>query len=159
MNQPINDIYSDKRFEAATSNGGGKYAMPGFYPKAKITGVKNISTQDGPAVVVEYDILESSVPECPPGNGYGYVMKAKHASFFSNVRRVIGELTGDDFEKVDRDVCRGVTSQAQPLAGTLVSLTARQKKTKTGGAFTVHLFGLIEKSAALKALEAAPPTA
>lgn len=130
------DLFDDKGFTSATNNSGGKYALPGSYPKVRIDGVKQIETQDGKAVVIEYSILESNVPECPASNGYSNVMKAKHKSFYSNMRTAFAEITGAEFDAITPDVCRGITAPAQPLAGAMCALTAFNVPTKAGGNFT-----------------------
>lgn len=152
----MRDPFDSKKFDDAKNNGGGKWAAAGFYPEILIRGVKNIECgQDNcGATVIEYDIVTSNVPECPPEPGYSHVMKDKHVSYFSNVRRVIAELTGADFEQVTREICRSATSEVQPLEGTKASLRVSNVRTRAGGTFSKHVFRMTDASPKMKKLAA-----
>lgn len=159
MARTLDDIINDKKFDDAKENGGGKFALPGQYPEIEVTALKGIDASDGPAVVLEYDILKSNVPECPVGSGFGYVMKSKHQSFESNLKRCVSELSGIPFENVTRAVTKAMLSAASPLTKTKAALSAVQVGTKNSGGekkYTKHNFRLIEKSPLVKQLEATP---
>jgi hypothetical protein len=139
----------------ATIGQGGVYFLPGKY-EVEVVAVKMIETRKKEDMfIVECLINESDNPERRVGTKAAYCCNRKHDSFLGNVKAFLAACNGADpeneaqvaevFMENGRDTTQDVADFAidekeNPLAGTKLGLTCVNKKTRTGGDFTLHFW-------------------
>lgn len=134
---------------------GGKYISPGLY-KAKIVKVKQAATrQKRPFYVVELNILESSnLKDHPIGSDASWMVMLDQDAALGNIKHFISVASDTPIDDVQSADAEDSCSEANPLGGTEIRLTATNIKTKSSG-YTKDFTKVKFMSASMSAADAA----
>lgn len=128
----------------------GNNITPGDYV-AKLLSAEFKQGRKGNYMILELQVLVSSYiadnPQfagCNPEGSTITVFVKQNDSFLGNVKEIVLAVSGfddqghsrDETDPVTQDECNQLVSPAQPFAGAVVYMEARQIKTKAGGDFT-----------------------
>ena len=116
---------------------GGQYLLTGQH-KLQIEECKVVKSQrkNADMFVVATTVIESTNPEMSAGSQRSWICNFQHASALSNIRQFVSAALGVNFNEVDEDVCAGVVTDENPLAGTTLNAEAFEVPTRAGGVFT-----------------------
>jgi len=116
---------------------GGKYIGPGAY-KAKILKVKQDKTRNGrPFFVTELEVLETSDPkEFPVGTSFSWMVMLDQDAALGNIRHFLAVASDAPINEIGKADAEEAISEANPLAGVIVRISATNIKTKQGKDFT-----------------------
>lgn len=127
--------WMDKVKDARESKGG-VYVLPGAY-LAEVVACKAGATRDGKDnFIVELLVHESNNPDRQAGTLMDWYVDLTKEPSLGNVKGFIMVAAGCTAEEVSGDAIRLICSEAQPLKGTKLRLSASNIKTKKGGDFT-----------------------
>lgn len=125
----------DKIKEASVTEGG-QYVLPGMY-RAQINYCKQKTTRKGIGMVaVELRVLESTNPDRPVGSDMSWVVTMDKDAAMGNVKQFIAAVMGIDPKEVDVPGAEMIFSEANPLKGKFIRISAFNKPTKEGKDFT-----------------------
>jgi len=116
---------------------GGKYVTPGLY-KAEIQKVKQAKTRNGrPFFVVEMKVLESSnLKEHPIGTDFSWMVMLDQDAALGNIKHFISVASDTPINEIQASDAEDAVSEANPLGGIEIRLTAVNIKTRAQKDFT-----------------------
>lgn len=131
LTQPANpsmmDALADQIGQADASGERNPYFIPGVYPVCELLmlTMKQNGVDKHWKMIAEFMILNSKVPERPPGTTVGWVrdLQGKYPdSTAAECRRLIAAVMGVDWQQIDGKIIRMICDQTnQPAAGRLVA--------------------------------------
>lgn len=143
--------------EDAESTRRSNYVLPGTYPILFVQALKKIrSQQTGDKLfIAEFDIIESKVPERPPGMDMSSIFNiTKHGkTALGNIKGLIAACLDVPEEKVDSKTADLAVSSDNPFHGRLVRCEAVQVTTRAGQPFTKPNYYPLPEDLQKRALE------
>lgn len=125
------------KIKEAQINEGGVYILPGIY-RCQILACKQRQTRKGVNMIaVELRVIESTNPERPAGTDMSWVVTMDKDAALGNVKQFVATVMECEVKEVDTPGTELIFSEANPLKGTMVRVSAVNKKTKNGGDFTL----------------------
>lgn len=126
------------RVNNAKLNSKNTYVGPGRF-RVELIKVKSGETrQKIENFIVELRVVESDNPANPVGSLMDWYVNMAWDSSDGDVAKFLMTATGDPQEALTEEVVKFITSDAQPLKGTILQIGAYNKVTKgKGGNFTV----------------------
>lgn len=157
-------MFSQMNLNNFRSSKGGNYIKPGRYV-ARLLSAKGIERRGGEtAFVAEFEVLETdSAENHPVGDRPSYFIKLSDAAFPETAKgniadcmramiacreRCEGGDIGDDIDDVEisDDMAELITSDEQPMAGTVMGILATNIVTRKGHDFTKVSFFVPENA-------------
>ena len=126
---------------------GGVYFLPGEYVVEIIKCFTMRSRKREDLFIAECLIKESNNPERRPGSKASWVVNFKQDAALGNIKGFVAACSGISPSnqkavdaEVDEESCEYAVDDDNPLAGTLLSLSAVNKITRAGNDFTLHMW-------------------
>lgn len=133
------------------------YILPGVYPVLFIQSLKKIrSSKNGNKLfIAELDIIESKVPERPPGSDMSAIFNmTKHGdTALGNIKALLAAAIGKPVEAIDARLADFAVSAENPFHGRLIRCEAIETTTRAGEPFTKPNFSPIQDTVQARAVE------
>ncbi len=131
--------------EDARLNQGGVYFLAGKYEVEVVRCLTMTSRKKDDLFIVEALIHATSNSARPVGTKASWIVNFKQDAALGNIKSFIAACNGIPAHDEDRirkevtdDVCEYAVSDDNPLAGTRLSLSCTEIKTRAGTPFTLH---------------------
>jgi len=145
----IQELFGSDFGNVEVQGGGVYFKAPGLYVPRLVKIKVDMSRAGFPYFLAEFDLVESSHPELPPGTRVTHINTLKNATYKDTFRAgvkslVLALLQGQHPEtkadQINDAVITAISSEQQPLTGFLLRAQASMIKTKAGNDFTKMLW-------------------